>query len=42
MTEKKEDLKERYKKTFDYDPTIEEVEAKYDDEFNKWLDELKV
>lgn len=40
--EKKEELKERYKKTFDYEPTMEEAAAKYDDDFNKWLDDLKV
>lgn len=40
--EEKKPLKERYEETFDYDPTIEEVEAKYDDDFNKWLDELEI
>lgn len=47
MTEKKkepqkETLKEAYDRVFNYDPTEEEVEAKYDDDFNKWLDELEV
>ena len=43
MTEpkKEETLKEAYDRVFNYDPTDEEVEAKYDDEFNKWLDELE-
>lgn len=36
---KKETLKEAYERVFNYDPTDEEVEAKYDDEFNKWLEE---
>jgi hypothetical protein len=40
--EKKETLSERYKKVFDYDPSEEEVKAKYDDDFNKWLDDLEV
>ena len=39
---KKETLEEAYERVFNYDPTIEEVEAKYDDEFNEWLDNLEV
>lgn len=27
-----------YKKTWDYDPDDEEVDAKYDKEFNDWCD----
>ena len=44
MTEQKkeETLKEPYERVFKYDPTDEEVEAKYDDEFNKLLDELEI
>ena len=38
-TEQNETLKEAYERVFNYDPTDEEVEAKYDDEFNKWLEE---
>jgi hypothetical protein len=37
-----ETLKEAYERVFNYDPTDEEVEAKYDDEFNKWLDDLEI
>lgn len=38
----KETLEEAYDRVFNYDPSIEEVEAKYDDDFNKWLDDLEV
>lgn len=38
----KEEQKELYQKVFDYEPTDEEVDALYDDEFDEWLmaDEL--
>ena len=39
---KKETLEEAYDRVFNYAPSIEEVEAKYDDDFNKWLDDLEV
>jgi hypothetical protein len=35
---KKETLEEAYERVFNYDPTDEEVRAKYDDDFNNWLD----
>lgn len=35
---KEETLQEAYERVFNYDPTDEEVRAKYDDEFNEWLD----
>jgi hypothetical protein len=34
----KETLEEAYERVFNYDPTEEEVRAKYDNEFNNWLD----
>ena len=40
--EERQKLYEAYAETFDYDPTMEEAEAKYDDDFNKWLDDLEV
>mgnify|MGYP006874669790 CR=1 FL=1 len=43
MEKKKEEtLEEAYERVFNYEPTIEEVEAKYDDDFNKWLDDLEI
>lgn len=47
MTEPKkeqneETLKEAYERVFNYDPSDEEVQAKYSDDFNKWLDDLVV
>ena len=39
---KKETLKEAYERVFNYDPSDEEVKAKYSDDFNKWLDDLEV
>lgn len=40
--QKKETLEEAYERVFNYDPAEEEVKAKYDDDFNKWLDDLEV
>lgn len=34
------ELYNAYEKCYDYDPTEEEVRAKYSDEFNEWLDNL--
>ena len=40
MTEdEKKFLEAAYKRCWEYDPDEEEVDAKYDDEFNKWCDE---
>ena len=33
-------LEAAFLKTFNYDPDEDEVDARYDDEFNKWCDEL--
>ena len=37
-----ETMKEAYERVFDYDPTIEEVDARYPKDFDEWLmaDEL--
>ena len=37
-----EEQDELYLKAWDYDPTEEEVKAKYDDEFEDWLMSFKV
>ena len=33
-------LKEAYKRAYDYDPTDEEVDAKYSEDFKKWEEEF--
>lgn len=33
-----EEMKEAYKKAYDYDPTDKEVDELHDDEFNAWID----
>lgn len=40
--EERKELYKDYSRVFDYDPSEEEVKAKYDDDFNKWLDDLEV
>lgn len=35
---KQETMQEAYDRVFNYDPSEEEVRAKYDDDFNDWLD----
>lgn len=39
---KEETMQEAYKRVFDYEPSDEEVRAKYDDDFNNWLDNFLV
>lgn len=38
--EKKETMQEAYERVFNYDPTDEEVEEKYSEEFKKFCDNL--
>lgn len=36
--EEKKELDKEYSRVFDYDPSFEEVQARYDDDFNNWCD----
>ena len=38
--EKEETMAEAYERVFNYEPTDEEVRAKYPDEFNEWFDKF--
>lgn len=38
--EEKKELEQAFLKTFNYDPDDDEVDAKYDKEFNDWCDEI--
>ena len=40
MLEESKELKAAYKRCWNYDPSEEEVDAKYDDDFDKELDEM--
>ncbi len=37
--EERKFLEAAYKRCWDYEPDDDEVDAKYDEEFNKWCDE---